>query len=251
MAADERSSRGNLPRPVSSVLRRHIFYCRNREGLCLLQCLPHGQHKISKKAIQMGTNSQKNEASSDVVMAVEQADKEAARSAARHRHHPVVKTLGAASEIADQIPLSIVCAAMIGGGAIAGRPQITQAGLKMMTAHVLANSVKRIIKNNFKRTRPKVMIEEQTYECEAGESEGGHDTSFPSGHTAGAVAVATVMARDLPQTAVPALAIAAMIAGIQVPRGKHYPIDVAAGAVLGFAAAYVVHAFWPQSQESR
>ena len=59
------------------------------------------------------------------------------------------------------------------------------------------------------------------------------------------------MARDLPQTAVPALAIAAMIAGIQVPRGKHYPIDVAAGAVLGLAAACVVHAFWPQSQESR
>ncbi len=163
----------------------------------------------------------------------------------------MVKSLGAASEIADQIPLSLVCAAMIGGGAIVGRPQITQAGLKMMTAHVLANSVKRIIKNNFKRTRPKVMIEEQTYECEAGESEGGHDTSFPSGHTAGAVAVATVMARDLPQTAVPALAIAAMIAGIQVPRGKHYPIDVAAGAVLGFAAACVVHAFWPQGQKAR
>ncbi|WP_204245780.1 phosphatase PAP2 family protein, partial [Paracoccus sp. S4493] len=199
----------------------------------------------------MGTNSQNNDPSSEVASAVEEADKDVARSAARHRHHPVVKTLGAASEIADQIPLSIVCAAMIGGGAIAGRPQVTQAGLKMMTAHVLANSVKRIIKNNFKRTRPKVMIEEQTYECEAGESEGGHDTSFPSGHTAGAVAVATVMARDLPQTAVPALAIAAMIAGIQVPRGKHYPIDVAAGAVLGLAAACVVHAFWPESRETR
>ena len=199
----------------------------------------------------MSVNSQNNEAASDVASAVEEADKDAARSAARHRHHPVVKSLGAASEIADQIPLSIVCAAMIGGGAIVDRPQITQAGLKMMTAHVLANSIKRIIKNNFKRTRPKVMIEEQTYECEAGESEGGHDTSFPSGHTAGALAVATVMARDLPQTAVPALAIAAMIAGIQVPRGKHYPIDVAAGAALGFAAAYVVHAFWPQDQESR
>ena len=199
----------------------------------------------------MNPNSQNNDPSSDVTSVVEEADKDVARSAARHRHHPVVKSLGAASEIADQIPLSIVCAAMIGGGAIADRPQITQVGLKMMTAHVLANSVKRIIKNNFKRTRPKVMIEEQTYECEAGESEGGHDTSFPSGHTAGAVAVATVMARDLPQTAVPALAIAAMIAGIQVPRGKHYPIDVAAGAVLGFAAACAVHVFWPQGQETR
>lgn len=114
----------------------------------------------------------------------------------------------------------------------------------MMIAHILANSVKRIIKDNFKRSRPEVMIEEQTYECEPGESEGGHDTSFPSGHTAGAVAVATVMARDLPQTAVPALAIAAMVSGIQVPRGKHYLIDVAAGGLLGLAAAYAVHAVW-------
>lgn len=214
-------------------------------------CLPNGQRKISKKAIQMGTNGHEKKVSPDAASVVEEADKEVARSAARHRHHPVVKTLGTASEIADQIPLSIVCAAMIGAGVMTHRPQMTQVGLKMMTAHVLANSVKRIIKNNFKRTRPKVMIEEQTYECEAGESEGGHDTSFPSGHTAGAVAVATVMARDLPQTAVPALAVAAMIAGIQVPRGKHYPIDVAAGAVLGLAAACAVHAFWPQGRETR
>ena len=212
---------------------------------------PRGARSRRKRSSMSPNSHNNNKRSPDAASAVEEADKEVARSAARHRHHPVVKTLGTASEIADQIPLSIVCAAMIGTGAIIHRPYMTQVGLKMMTAHVLANSVKRIIKNNFKRTRPKVMIEEQTYECEAGESEGGHDTSFPSGHTAGAVAVATVMARDLPQTAVPALAIAAMIAGIQVPRGKHYPIDVAAGAVLGLAAACAVHAFWPKGQNNK
>ena len=56
----------------------------------------------------MNPNSQNNDPSSDVASTVEEADKEVARSAARHRHHPVVKTLGTASEIADQIPLSIV-----------------------------------------------------------------------------------------------------------------------------------------------
>jgi len=188
--------------------------------------------------------------STTVASDVEEADKDAARSAARHRHHPVVQRLGAASEIADQIPLSVVCATVIGRGVIIGLPHVTRTGLKMMMAHVLANSVKRVIKNNVKRTRPKVMIEEQTYECEAGESEGGDDTSFPSGHTAGAVAVATVMARDLPQTAVPVLAIAAVIAGIQVPRGNHYPVDVAAGAALGLAAAWAVLTFWPRHQEN-
>ncbi|TJZ79935.1 phosphatase PAP2 family protein [Paracoccus hibiscisoli] len=194
----------------------------------------------------MSLNSQDDERSSDVVSTIEEVDKEVARSAARNRYHPVVETLGAASEIADQIPLSAICAAIIGAGVVADRPRVAQAGVKMMMAHILSNSVKRIIKNNFKRSRPEVMIEEQTYECEPGESEGGHDTSFPSGHTAGAVAAATVMARDLPQTAVPALAIAAMVSGIQVPRGKHYPIDVAAGALLGLAAAYAIHAVWPK-----
>lgn len=63
----------------------------------------------------MSPNSHNNIRSPDAGSAVEEVDKEAARTAARHRHrhHPVVKTLGTASEIADQIPLSIVCAAMI------------------------------------------------------------------------------------------------------------------------------------------
>lgn len=187
----------------------------------------------------------------DVATALEDADKDTAQSAARHRHHPVVKMLGGASEAADQIPLSILCATMIAGGLIAGRTNVSRAGMRMMTAHVLANSVKRVIKNNIKRTRPEAMIEERTYECRPGRPEGGHDTSFPSGHSAGAVAVAAVMAHDLPRTSLPAWAFALMVSGIQIPRGKHYPIDVAAGAVLGLAAASAVLTLWPRQGRTR
>ena len=47
--------------------------------------------------------------------------------------------------------------------------------------------------------------------------------------------------------AVPALGVAAMIAGIQVPRGKHYPGDVAAGSVLGLVSALVVRRLWDRA----
>lgn len=186
----------------------------------------------------------------DVATTVEDADRETAQDAARHRRHPVVKALGSASEIADQIPLSVLCATVVAGGVIAGRSNLARVGARMMTAHILANSLKRVIKNNVKRTRPQVMIDERIYECRVAKTEGGYDTSFPSGHTAGAMAVAAVVAHDLPRVALPAWAIAALVSGIQVPRGKHYPIDVAAGAVLGLAAAGAVEALWPRDRQN-
>ena len=179
--------------------------------------------------------------------ALEQADKEAAVQAARHRHHPAIKALGALSEVSDQVPLSLVCGSVILGGALAGQDHVARTGMRMMAAHLLANSVKRLIKDRFRRTRPVEMIKRQSYRCEPGESQGGHETSFPSGHTAGAVAVAAVVARDLPQMAVPALGVAALVSGIQVPRGKHYPGDVAAGAVLGLLSALVVRMLWDRA----
>lgn len=182
---------------------------------------------------------------------LERMDVEAAASAARHRHHPVIKMLGATSEMADQIPLAVICGAVMAAGLASGRPQVMQTGARMMAAHVLANVVKRRIKNRLRRTRPEEVVRKGDYAFELGESEGGHETSFPSGHTAGAVAVAAIVARDMPSLAVPALGIAALMSGVQVPRARHYPVDVAAGAALGLAAAWLVSAVLPAPQESR
>lgn len=172
-------------------------------------------------------------------------DVEAAANAARHRHHPAVKALGAASELADQIPLGVVCGAVIAGGLIAGRPNVARTGMRMMAAHVIANVVKRRIKNRLRRTRPEEIVKHRDYEFEPGESKGGNDTSFPSGHTAGAVAVAATVAQDMPCLALPAAGTAALIAGVQIPRAKHYPMDVLAGILLGLAAAGAVNLLLP------
>ena len=59
---------------------------------------------------------------------------------------------------------------------------------------------------------------------------------FPSGHTAGAVAVARACARHYPPARAPAYAWAAGVAAAQVPRCAHYPSDVAGGALVGLAA---------------
>src|SRR3954452_15157872 len=62
-------------------------------------------------------------------------------------------------------------------------------------------------------------------------------TSFPSGHSASAVAFATGVAREMPVAAVPLRAVAALVAYSRVHTGVHYPIDVITGAVVGGALA--------------
>ena len=92
------------------------FYYRNLKTVLTLprDRRPDGARSRRKRSsMSPNSHNSNNKRSPDAASAVEEADKEVARSAARHRHHPVVKTLGTASEIADQIPLSIVCAAMM------------------------------------------------------------------------------------------------------------------------------------------
>ena len=57
--------------------------------------------------------------------------------------------------------------------------------------------------------------------------------SFPSGHTAAAVAFAHGVSRVMPWAGVPLHALAAAVGYSRVHTGVHYPGDVLAGAVLG------------------
>ncbi|CAL9607240.1 phosphatase PAP2 family protein [Streptomyces sp. enrichment culture] len=61
--------------------------------------------------------------------------------------------------------------------------------------------------------------------------------SFPSGHTASAVAFATAVGTVMPAASVPLGALAGAVGYSRVHTGVHYPGDVAAGAVLGIASA--------------
>lgn len=114
----------------------------------------------------------------------------------------------------------------------------------MVAAMLLATAMKDAVKNRIDRTRPLVVADGGAYSFQPGDHDVSELDSFPSGHTAGAVAVAQVVAREYPAMRAPASITAVAIAVIQVPRGKHYPSDLLAGAVVGWAAEVLVNLGW-------
>ncbi|WAJ28909.1 phosphatase PAP2 family protein [Antarcticirhabdus aurantiaca] len=168
---------------------------------------------------------------------IEDLDRQVAERAARRRHHPVIRALGWASEIADQPQLATVCGLTAAAGLMRGDRRLMSTGILMLLAHGFATFFKSMVKSRVNRTRPSAAIEDGRYEMGLGESRDRDDQSFPSGHTAGAVAVAGIVAMRHPGAAIPASALAIAASVIQVPRGKHYPGDLAAGLAIGLAAA--------------
>lgn len=65
-------------------------------------------------------------------------------------------------------------------------------------------------------------------------------TSFPSGHSASALAFASGAARGRPLLAAPLLGLATLVAYSRVHTGVHYPADVLAGGLIGATAAEIV-----------
>ncbi|MEU0040439.1 phosphatase PAP2 family protein [Streptomyces sp. NPDC006333] len=64
-------------------------------------------------------------------------------------------------------------------------------------------------------------------------------SSFPSGHTAAAVAFTGAVASAWPLAAAVCAVPAALLAVERVQSGAHYPTDVAAGALIGLGSAWL------------
>jgi membrane-associated phospholipid phosphatase len=62
----------------------------------------------------------------------------------------------------------------------------------------------------------------------------GHLASFPSGHLIVTTAMATAAAAAVPMLRAPLIAYTALIALTRITFGAHFPLDVLAGAVLGY-----------------
>ena len=170
----------------------------------------------------------------------EEADIALASRLAGQRDHPVVRGLGSMSEFGDQPPLLALSGAVLAYGVLAGDRRAAGAGARMLGSLVLATWIKSGFKRLVSRTRPNVLLDDGQYELEAFGPDEGSWQSFPSGHTAGSIAVARALGRAYPRARTGAYAGGAAVALIQIPRGAHYPADVVGGAVVGLVAEAVI-----------
>lgn len=170
------------------------------------------------------------------------ADRKVTHRAATQRDHPVVRALGMLSEAADQPPLLLLGMGTIVLGAVLRQPVMLRTGIRMFASEAVATGLKSIVKRSIDRTRPEKAMRTGRHRFRPGHSEDHDESSFPSGHTAGSVAVAGALMQDLPAAAIPAYAAAGSVAAVQLPRGKHYLLDTLAGAAIGVIAERSVSA---------
>ncbi len=156
-----------------------------------------------------------------------------------------MQLLATVSDVGDQPQLRLMSCAVLAAGLLGARPRLIRAGLRMLLAHELATAVKNVVKHRVDRTRPRSADTRRQTEVRSGRNTGKEITSFPSGHTAGAVAVAAAFAREFPEYRIPALAAAGFVGLAQIPRCAHYPTDVGVGAVLAGATEAALARLWP------
>ncbi len=189
----------------------------------------------------MSTNATLDKAST----AVAEADLAVTDEFSGHRHSWLIEALGKVSDIGDQPELRTISGLVVAAGLLGRKPRLVRAGVRMLIAHELATAAKNVVKRRIDRTRPRSADTRDEAKPRSGANTGKEVTSFPSGHTAGSLAVALAFAREFPEYRTAARAAAAFVAIAQIPRCAHYPSDVGAGAVIGGATEAALAKVWP------
>lgn len=176
------------------------------------------------------------------VVPIEKVDLAIADLLLPHVGRAGVRTLGAISDLSDQEPLYAAAAGTLVTAALLRDGRSWRAGTRLLAAHLLATALRGMVKQSVDRTRPDAAAKRGRYVLREGRRQESDFNSFPSGHTAGAVAVARAIGRDYPGAAAAALSLAALAGAAQVVRSKHYFTDIVAGALIGLAAEAFVDA---------
>jgi membrane-associated phospholipid phosphatase len=175
---------------------------------------------------------------------IAEADRKATYKLAEHRDAPVVKATGFLAEVADQPQLIATSIGTLVIGLVARRPDLIRGGARMLASHLAATAAKSVIKHSVDRTRPGHALDTGKARFETGDSQDHKQTSFPSGHTAGAVAVARAASRDIDGAAMPSALATVAVAAAQPVNGKHYLSDLVVGAAVGWIAEAAVSALF-------
>jgi undecaprenyl-diphosphatase len=136
------------------------------------------------------------------------------------------------SEAANYSRLSLTASAILAiAGGRRGRRAAASGLVALGTTSAVVNAVLKLVG---RRPRPDRVAAEVPLERQVRMP---HSHSFPSGHTAAAVAFASGVGRVMPLAALPLDLLAAVVGYSRVHTGVHYPSDVLAGALLGAAIA--------------
>jgi membrane-associated phospholipid phosphatase len=172
--------------------------------------------------------------------ALVEADVAVAEAVVPYRRELPVQLLSAFSEMGDQPQARALSLGVLALGLLRREPRLVRAGARMILAHEAATFAKNFVKSRVDRTRPRSRKNTESHKPRPGRNTEKEETSFPSGHSAGAAAVARAYVREFPEHRSPAYAAAGLIALAQVPRCAHYPTDVGSGIAVGVAAEAVV-----------
>ena len=161
-----------------------------------------------------------------------------------YRHAAPVKALAWLGQSGDQLQLRVLSGTVLALGLARRDPHMVRAAARMLVSHELATLAKKAVKNRVDRWRPRDVGRGKTVKPKKGHSRAKAKNSFPSGHSAGAMAVACAFAAGYPAHRAAALGAGGAVSAAQVPTGSHYPSDVVAGAALGVATDALVGTGW-------
>ncbi len=120
-------------------------------------------------------------------------------------------------------------------GLVLGRRDLTRTSVRVMEALVLTKAVTGFAKGLLNRSRP--FADEGPLKADPGGFDSAHEElSMPSGHTARAFALASVLSHQADRWYVSALAYggAASVGMERIRSGDHWLTDVAVGGALGY-----------------
>ena len=136
---------------------------------------------------------------------------------------PPLSALSAHGEIWILLAVVLICI-----------PKTRRAGLTVGVALLMGYLIGNMgLKNIIGRVRPYDVVDVPLL------VERLHDFAFPSGHTLASVGAATALTLHYRRWGVAALVLAAIIGFSRLYLFVHYPTDVAAGALLGVALAFL------------
>jgi undecaprenyl-diphosphatase len=119
-----------------------------------------------------------------------------------------------------------------------GTACVVSHGGRLMGAFLIAFALElllyRTLKKSFRRQRPFVALPDAVKWIVPPD-----EFSFPSGHTAGAFVMATLLSAVSMELGAVCFLFAGIVGYSRVALGVHYPGDILAGAILGLTCAYV------------